>query len=110
MKNRKNLMVLVLLALFMGVSCADENNATDNDDPWGLEEVKKSFEEADKVIARKEKAKAENAKAKAENAKAKAENEALGSMEDLKAENEALGSMEDLKAENEAVRLKAAAH
>ena len=67
MKNRKNLMVLVLLALFMGVSCADENNATDNDDPWGLEEVKKSFEEADKVIARKEKAKEKNAKAKAEN-------------------------------------------
>ena len=90
MKNRKNLMVLVLLALFMGVSCADENNATDNDDPWGLEEVKKSFKEADKVIARKEKAKSELAKAKAE--------------------NEALGSMEEIMAENEAVRLKAAAH
>ncbi len=80
MKNRKNLMVLVLLALFMGVSCADDNNVTDNDDPWGLEEVKKSFEEADKVIA-------ENEKAKAELAKAKAENEALGSMEEIMAEN-----------------------
>ena len=28
MKNRKNLMVLILLALFMGVSSADDNNVT----------------------------------------------------------------------------------
>ena len=81
MKNKKNLMVLVLLALFMSLGVADskvttDNNASNKDDPWGLQGLKETLEETDKLIARNKEAKEAANKAKAE-----------GSMEEIMAKN-----------------------
>ena len=122
MKNKKNLMVLVLLALFMSLGVADskvttDNNASNKDDPWGVQGLKETLEEADTLIARYEeakaaadKAKAEAKKAKAAADKAKAENEAQGSMEEIMARNKAEGSMEEIMARNKEARQGVASH
>ena len=115
MKNKKNLMVLVLLALFMSLGVADskvttDNNASNKDDPWGVQGLKETLEEADTLIARYEEAKAAADKAKAAADKAKAENEAQGSMEEIMARNKAEGSMEEIMARNKEARQGVASH
>ena len=102
MKNKKNLMVLVLLALFMSLGVADskvttDNNASNKDDPWGLQGLKETLEEADTLIAR-------NKEAKAAADKAKAENEAEGSMEEIMAKNK------EATAKNKEARQAVASH
>ena len=87
MKNRKNLMVLALLALFMGVSCADDNNVTTDNNATAKSSVSSKMINREKIlalIAKKKEAKAKRDKA------FESRDKALGgfSLEELKAKRD----------------------